>query len=71
MTQTQKIKLLEKEIEGLKVRIAILEARPVVVINPQSAPAYPTPCPQPTWPYSPNYPIITCGPSPNIGGHLS
>ena len=64
MTQTEKIKQLELELENVKLRLSIQEASPRYIPVPQPYPVYPAVRRTPYWEYSPvynNQPRITCG----------
>ncbi len=72
MTQKQKIEQLEKEVAELKFKIALLEARPMIITvtpaptQPAIYPVYPQP--GYTTPYigSPVFPLTTCQSGQNI-----
>lgn len=63
MTTKQKIEQLEKEVAELKMKVALLEARPMIItVTPQPAiqpwtPSYPIGL----YDGDPVYPTITCG----------
>lgn len=61
MTLKQQIEELKKEVEQLKFKIALLEARPMVVMVPSPAPPV-----QPLNPWTPNYPYIGDPISPSV-----
>jgi hypothetical protein len=63
MTQKQKIEQLEKEVAELKMRVQLLEARPMIItFAPQTQPipaSQPTVYPQPYY-VDPIYPTVIC-----------
>jgi hypothetical protein len=64
MTQKQKIEQLEKEVAELKMKVALLEARPMIITVPQQPTFVPQPGPwaPPSYPYigTPVLPWTTC-----------